>query len=74
MPHISVALYPGRTEETKVEMAKKLNQCLVDACGWRPEDISVSFAEISADYFVNEVTQKIASEELLMPSDYIKEK
>lgn len=38
-----------------------------------PEDISVSFAEISADHFVNEVTQKIASEELLMASDYIKE-
>lgn len=43
MPHISVSLYPGRTEEAKAEMAKKLNQCLVDACGWRPEDISVSF-------------------------------
>ena len=42
-------------------------------CGWRPEDISVSFAEFSADHFVNEVTQKIASEELLMASDYIKE-
>ena len=66
MPHISVSLYPGRTEEAKAEMAKKLNQCLVDACGWRP-------AEISADHFVNEVTQKIASEELLMASDYIKE-
>ena len=39
MPHISVSLYPGRTEEAKAEMAKKLNQCLVDACGWRPEDI-----------------------------------
>ena len=65
MPHISVSLYPGRTEEAKAEMAKKLNQCLVDACGWRPE--------ISADHFVNEVTQKIASEKLLMASDYIKE-
>lgn len=73
MPHISVSLYHGRTEEAKAEMAKKLNQCLVGACGWRPEDISVSFAEFSADHFVNEVTQKIASEELLMASDYIKE-
>lgn len=71
MPHISVMLYPGRSPEAKAEMAEKLRNCLVEAVGWKPADISVSFESIEAEHFSEEVHKKVRDEDLVLTSDYI---
>ena len=58
MPHIAVMLYPGRSPETKAEMAEKLRACLVEAAGWKPSDISVSFEGIEAEHFPRKCTKR----------------
>ena len=52
MPHISVKLYPGRSQEMKENLAHKLQECLASESGcWSNDDISVSFEEIGPDGF-----------------------
>ena len=58
MPHISVKLYPGRSQEMKENLAHKLQECLASESGcWSNDDISVSFAggseSIPADFFLD---------------------
>lgn len=72
MPHISVMLYPGRSPEAKLEMAEKLRSCLMETAGWKAGDISVSFEEIEAAHFAEEVHKKVREEDLVLTSDYIK--
>lgn len=43
MPHLSVRLYPGRSEEVKKEFADKLQQFVVQELGCEPKVVSVSF-------------------------------
>lgn len=73
MPHISVSLYPGRTEEMKKDMANKIVQCLTKEYGWKNNDISVSFDEVDANDFTAKIKDKIKEEEIVSYSDYIKE-
>ena len=50
MPHISVKLYPGRSQEMKENLAHKLQECLASESGcWSNDDISVSFEEIGPE-------------------------
>ena len=52
MPHISVKLYPGKSEEMKENLAKAVRKALAEESGvWSPDDISVSMEEIAPDKF-----------------------
>ncbi len=72
MPHISISMYSGRTEEQKRDIAAKTKQAIVDACGFPPEALSVSVREYDPDVFEASVKQVIADDVLYETSDHIK--
>jgi 4-oxalocrotonate tautomerase len=47
MPHVSVKLYPGRTEEQKKRLARAIVEDVVAATGSGEESISVVIEEVS---------------------------
>ncbi|SDU60495.1 tautomerase family protein [Desulfobacula phenolica] len=46
MPHIIVKLYPGRSEQQKIELTKKIVQNVVAIAECKEASVSVSFEEI----------------------------
>lgn len=48
MPHITVKLFPGQTEETKQALADKIVEEAVKAIGLGEESFSVSFEEVAS--------------------------
>ncbi|MFV0516405.1 MAG: tautomerase family protein [Aminipila sp.] len=72
MPHISLTLYKGRSLAEREYISKTLQKCLMEAVGWKAEDISVSLEQVAADEFVLTVRDKMKFEELIIPSDFIK--
>lgn len=72
MPHISLKLYPGRTEEMKANLAKAVQKALVEESGcWKESDVSVSVEEIGPDTFEKDVKASFQKEQLALDSDYI---
>lgn len=70
MPHVSVKLYPGRTEEIKQEFANKLQDFVVKELGCDPKVVSVSFKEIEADKWKDVIDDEIAGEKIYIESDF----
>jgi Uncharacterized protein, 4-oxalocrotonate tautomerase homolog len=70
MPHLSVRMYPGRTEEVKQELAEKLKGFIVQELGCDPNAVSVSFKEIEADKWKDVIDDEIAGEEIYIESDF----
>ncbi|QJT11203.1 4-oxalocrotonate tautomerase [Oceanidesulfovibrio marinus] len=48
MPHISVKLFPGRSEETKQRLADAIVQDVVDIIGCEERSVTVSIEEVSS--------------------------
>jgi len=48
MPHISVKLWPGRSEETKQQLADAIVQDVVNIIGCGEESVSVAIEEVSS--------------------------
>ncbi len=71
MPHISVMLYPGRSDAQKQNMAEALRSSLMEAGNWKASDISVSFESVVPEKFLEEVTSKVNPDVLILKSDYI---
>ena len=46
MPHVSVKLWPGRSEQTKQQLADAIVQDVVDIVGCGEESVSVAIEEI----------------------------
>jgi 4-oxalocrotonate tautomerase len=55
MPHVIIKLYPGRTEEQKIELTNKIVQSLKETVNADESSISVSFEEISSEDWGKEV-------------------
>jgi len=55
MPHIIVKLWPGRSEEQKMELTDKISKVLIETLGAKESSISVAFEEIPKERWVNEV-------------------
>lgn len=70
MPHVSVKLYPGRTEEVKQDLANKLQNFVVKELGCDPKVVSVSFKEIEADKWKDVIDDEIAGEKIYIESDF----
>lgn len=68
MPHIAVSLYPGRDEETKRDIAEKLEQFYVETFGTDKEAVSVSIVEIPGEEFSETIQQRYRPEELYISS------
>ncbi len=47
MPHVSVKMYPGRSEKEKAELAEAILQDVMDIIGAGRSSISVAIEEIS---------------------------
>lgn len=55
MPHVIVKLYPGRTEQQKVQLAKEIARDVVSIAGCKNTSVSVSIEEISPDNWAEDV-------------------
>jgi 4-oxalocrotonate tautomerase len=55
MPHISVKLFPGRSEETKQRLAEAIVENVVNIAGCGKESVSVSIEEVSSAEWKEEV-------------------
>lgn len=49
MPHISIKMYPGRSEEQKQEMAARIVRNIVEVAGCSADYVSVSIEEIDRE-------------------------
>lgn len=55
MPHIIAKIWPGRSEETKKELADKITQVVMETLNSGEHSISVGIEEISSDHWDKEV-------------------
>lgn len=71
MPHIVFHFYPGRTEEKKKEIARKLKECAVQELGFPEETVSVAIVETEADQFKEQIHEMYDAEDIYIDSRYI---
>lgn len=55
MPHVIVKLFPGRTEQQKVELAQQIVQDVVRIAGSAETSVSVAIEEVSAEDWTEKV-------------------
>ncbi len=55
MPHITVKLYPGRTEQQKAELAQAIADDVVRITGSSEASVSVVIEEVPADEWAEKV-------------------
>lgn len=55
MPHIIVKMFPGRTDEQKMDLAEKITKAVVEAINIDEKSISISYEEIPREKWEEEV-------------------
>lgn len=70
MPHISIKMYPGRTEEVKKELAVKTRDFLMKEMNMEAKYFSVSIDEVEKDNWQEEVADKILPDNLYIEADF----
>lgn len=70
MPHISIKMYPGRTEEVKKELAVKTRDFLMKEMNMDAKYFSVSIDEVEKDNWQEEVVEKILPDNLYVEADF----
>jgi 4-oxalocrotonate tautomerase len=55
MPHVIVKLWPGKTEQQKTQLAKKIAQNVMSVLGYGEEAVSVSCEEIQPKEWAEKV-------------------
>jgi 4-oxalocrotonate tautomerase len=68
MPHISIKMYPGRTEEVKKDLAEKTKDFICQEMNMEEKYISVSVEEIEKDN--EEVVDKINPDDLYVKANF----
>ena len=48
MPHVIVKLWPGKSEEQKQEMTRKIVEAVTSSLGYGQESVSVALEEVSS--------------------------
>ena len=59
MPHITVQMYPGRSDEIKAKLAKVLAETASRELGREIEHFSVSIEDVPKDEWTDKVYKKI---------------
>lgn len=72
MPHIAVMMYPGRDEATKMKLAEALQKAAMESMGMPASALSVSVEDIAKEQFDAAIAAKVAHDDLLIPSDFVK--
>ena len=73
MPHITVEMLPGRTEETKQKLVQKISKTVADCVCVDLEHVSVSIKEVRAEEWTETVLERILKEKNCLyksPSGY----
>jgi 4-oxalocrotonate tautomerase len=55
MPHVNVKLWPGKSQEQKKRLAKKITQDVMDMFDYGEESVSVAFEEVPAEEWAEKV-------------------
>lgn len=58
MPHIVVELWPGRNDEIKGNLAKKIAQDVAEGLNVNIGDVSIAFEEVAPEDWGEQVYQK----------------
>ncbi|WP_297426260.1 tautomerase family protein [Clostridium sp.] len=58
MPHIIIKLYPGRSEEQKINLAKNITAAVSESLQSNESSISVAIEEIQSEDWAKEVYKK----------------
>lgn len=58
MPHVVVKLWPGRSDEIKTNLAKKIAEAVVEELNVDIGDVSVAFEEVSRSDWGEKVYKK----------------
>ena len=58
MPHVIVKLWPGRNDEIKTHLAKKIAAAVVEELNVDMDDVSVAFEEVSRSDWGEQVYKK----------------
>jgi 4-oxalocrotonate tautomerase len=64
MPHVSIKLYPGRTEAQKLRLAERIVSAMGETIKAQPETISISFEEVSAEDWDEQVVKHDIADKL----------
>ncbi|MBC8530201.1 tautomerase family protein [Christensenellaceae bacterium NSJ-44] len=65
MPHIAIAMIPGRDEATKQRLAERMKSALIDELGVPENWVSVSLHEIAQESW-QDVMEQIGDEAMLI--------
>lgn len=65
MPHIAIAMIPGRDEATKQRLAERMKSALIDELGVPENWVSVSLHEIARENW-QDVMEQIGDEAMLI--------
>lgn len=55
MPHVTIKLYPGKTEEQKIRLTEAITREMMEILGSGTNAISVGFEEIASESWKDEV-------------------
>ena len=70
MPHISIKMYPGRTEEVKKELAEKVRDFMVQEMNMDAKYFSVAVEEVEKENWQEEVVDKTKPEDLYVEANF----
>ena len=70
MPHISVKMYPGRTDEVKKKIAEKVRDCLVEEMQMEPKYFSVSVEDVEKADCQTAVVDQINEKDLYVKANF----
>lgn len=69
MPHIAIAMIPGRDEATKQRLAERMKSALIDELGVPENWVSVSLHEIARENW-QDVMEQIGDEAMLIRANF----
>jgi 4-oxalocrotonate tautomerase len=55
MPHVSVKLWPGKSEQQKTRLAEEIAKCVIETLHSKDESVSVAIEEISSQEWAEKV-------------------
>ena len=71
MPHITLKMLKGRTEEQKKLAAEKLSAALVEAIGCTPSHVSVSVEDFTSEEWQEQYRMEVSkNDNLVLTPDY----
>ena len=57
MPHVTVKLWPGKSEQQKKELAERITKDVMDVLHYGEDSVSVALEEVSAQQWAEKVYQ-----------------